>query len=66
MEGVSNSVTELADNATNLAQAVDEMSQQGNSARNIMNELLNRAKKGQQDMTTVRKRPFSYDLITIA
>ena len=54
MEGVANSVTELADNATNLAQAVDEMSQKGDSARDIMNDLLVRAKKGQQDMETVQ------------
>ena len=54
MEGVAKSVTELATNATDLAQAVCDMTEQGNATRDIMNELLEKAKKGQQDMDNVQ------------
>ena len=54
MEGVAKSVTELATNATELAQAVCDMTEQGNATRDIMNELLEKAKKGQQDMDNVQ------------
>lgn len=54
MEGVAKSVTELATNATDLAQAVCDMTEQGNATRDLMNELLEKAKKGQQDMDNVQ------------
>ena len=54
MEGVAHSVTELATNATELAQSVSEMSEQGATTREIMGDLLEKAKKGQQDMANVQ------------
>ena len=54
MEGVAYSVTELATNATELAQSVSEMSEQGESTQRIMDELIVKARKGQEDMNNVQ------------
>ena len=54
MEGVADSVTELATNATELAQAVAELTEQGSQTSGIMNELLDKAKRGQKDMDNVQ------------
>ncbi|MBO5552219.1 MAG: methyl-accepting chemotaxis protein [Lachnospiraceae bacterium] len=54
MEGVANSVTELATNATELAQSVSEMTEQGGTTRKIMEDLLVKARKGQEDMNSVQ------------
>lgn len=54
MEGVANSVNELAINATDLAQAVSEVTEQGDAANNIMVSLLEKAKQGQRDMDNVQ------------
>ncbi len=54
MEGVANSVTELATDATELAQAVSDMTQQGETTQRIMDDLLMKAKKGQEDMNNVQ------------
>ena len=54
MEGVAQSVTELATNATDLAQSVTDMTEQGDATREIMNNLLEKAKKGQKDMDNVQ------------
>ncbi len=54
MEEVANSVTELASNATDLARAVDEVTEHGSTTKSIMNTLLEKAKKGQQDMSNVQ------------
>ncbi|MBQ7724248.1 MAG: methyl-accepting chemotaxis protein [Lachnospiraceae bacterium] len=54
MEGVANSVTELATNATELAQAVTELTEEGSNTSVIMNDLLDKAKKGQSDMNNVQ------------
>ena len=54
MEGVANSVNELAINATELAQAVSEVTEQGDSANTIMVNLLEKAKQGQRDMNNVQ------------
>jgi len=54
MEDVANSVTELASNATDLAQAVSETVDQGSATKEIMNELLSKAKQGQNDMTKMQ------------
>ena len=54
MEGVATSVTELATNATELAQAVSEMTDQGGATQQIMNDLIEKARKGQQDMNNVQ------------
>ncbi len=54
MEGVAQSVTELATNATELAQSVTDMTEQGDATKAIMNDLLEKAKKGQQDMDNVQ------------
>ena len=54
MERVAESVTELATLATDLAQSVKDMIDEGESTRAIMNDLISKAKKGQQDMTKVQ------------
>ena len=54
MEGVANSVTELANNATELAGAVGEMTDEGATTKQIMADLLEKAKKGQKDMENVQ------------
>ena len=54
MERVAESVTELATLSTDLAMAVKDMMEEGDSTRSIMNELLAKAKKGQQDMAKVQ------------
>ena len=54
MESVARSVQELADNATELARAVGEMTTEGESTKTIMNDLLEKAKKGQKDMELVQ------------
>ena len=54
MEGVSHSVMELATDASELAQSVGEMTEQGGATKNIMNDLLVKAKKGQEDMDNVQ------------
>ncbi len=54
MERVADSVTELATLATDLAQNVKDMMDQGDLTREIMNDLLVKAQKGQQDMTKVQ------------
>ncbi len=54
MERVADSVTELASLATDLAQGVTEMMEKGSTTRNIMNDLLEKAQKGQQDMAKVQ------------
>ena len=54
MEGVANSVTELATNATELAVSVSEMSEQGESTQRIMEGLIVKARKGQEDMNNVQ------------
>ena len=55
MEGVAQSVTELATNATDLAQAVSDMTEQGAETKEIMNDLLIKAKRGQHDMNNVQE-----------
>ena len=54
MEGVALSVTDLATNATELAQAVGDLTLQGDTTRGLMNDLLEKAKKGQEDMDNVQ------------
>ncbi|MBR1629999.1 MAG: hypothetical protein IJ679_12165, partial [Lachnospiraceae bacterium] len=54
MEGVAQSVTELATNATELAQSVSEMTDQGDATNETMSALLEKAKRGQQDMANVQ------------
>ncbi|MBP5185245.1 MAG: methyl-accepting chemotaxis protein, partial [Lachnospiraceae bacterium] len=54
MQGVAISVTELANNATELAQAVSEVTEQGNVTSGIMEQLLEKAKQGQKDMSNVQ------------
>ena len=54
MEGVALSVTDLATNATELAQAVGDLTQQGDTTRGLMNDLLEKAQKGQEDMDNVQ------------
>ena len=54
MELVARSVQELAENATELAKAVGEMTSEGEATKNIMNDLLEKAQKGQKDMETVQ------------
>lgn len=55
MEGVAQSVTELATNATELAQSVSDMTEQGGATRKIMDDLVEKARKGQQDMDHVQE-----------
>ena len=54
MEMVARSVQELASDATELAKAVGEMTDKGTSTKEIMNELLIKARKGQEDMETIQ------------
>ena len=54
MDGVAHSVTELATNATELAQSVSDMTEQGDATKEIMNNLLQKAQKGQKDMDNVQ------------
>ena len=54
MEGVALSITDLATNATELAQAVGDLTLQGDTTRGLMNDLLEKAKKGQEDMDNVQ------------
>ncbi len=54
MDGVAHSVTELATDATELAQAVSEMADQGDTTKEIMADLLEKAKEGQRDMNNVQ------------
>ena len=54
MEGVASSVTEIAVNATELATAVSEVTEDGDAASEIMTNLINKAKKGQEDMNSVQ------------
>ena len=55
MDGVANSVTELASNATDLAETVSDLTDQGGETSAIMNELIDKANKGQKDMANVQK-----------
>ena len=54
MERVAESVTELASLATDLAQAVREMMLQGDTTREIMTDLFEKANKGQSDMAKLQ------------
>ena len=54
MEGVAMSVTELATNATELAQAVGDVTEQGAETNKTMNVLLEKAGKGQEDMANLQ------------
>ena len=54
MTRTAESVTELANLATDLAIAMQDMIDQGQSTRKIMDDLLAKAKKGQEDMTKVQ------------
>ena len=55
MEGVTESVNELAINATELATAVNEVTEQGSTTSEIMNRLLEKAKQGHSDMENVQE-----------
>ncbi len=54
MDGVAMSVSELAENATDLAQAVSQVTEQGGVTSGIMEKLLDKAKQGQKDMGNVQ------------
>ncbi len=51
----ANAVGELAENATNLAHAVSDLTDNGNSTNDTMIALVNQAKIGQEDMTEVQR-----------
>lgn len=53
MDGMSQAVSELATNATELAQAVGELTEKGKNANNIMSSLVSTADSGQNDMKLV-------------
>lgn len=54
MEGMTNAVSELANNATELAGAVSDLTQKGNTANDIMLQLVDQADAGQKDMGDVQ------------
>ncbi|WP_248403319.1 methyl-accepting chemotaxis protein [Butyrivibrio fibrisolvens] len=53
MDGMSQAVSELATNATELAQAIGELTEKGKAANNVMNSLVSTADTGQSDMKSV-------------
>ncbi|MBR5337807.1 MAG: HAMP domain-containing protein [Lachnospiraceae bacterium] len=54
MGGISDSVTELAENATTLAGAVSDLTAKGNEASETMRSLIVQADQGQNDMEKLR------------
>jgi methyl-accepting chemotaxis protein len=55
MDDIANAVSELANNATQLAGAVADLTDNGNKTNETMMELVEQANVGQQDMTTVER-----------
>ncbi len=55
MEGMTNAVSDLANNATELAGAVSDLTQKGNTANETMLQLVEQAGAGQKDMGNVQK-----------
>ncbi|SFB35184.1 methyl-accepting chemotaxis protein [Acetitomaculum ruminis DSM 5522] len=53
MDNIADAVSELANNATQLAGAVADLTDNGNRTNQTMIELLEQANIGQKDMTTV-------------
>ncbi|MCR5770893.1 MAG: methyl-accepting chemotaxis protein [Butyrivibrio sp.] len=53
MDGMSQAVSELASNATELAQAVGDLTEKGKNANKVMTSLVATADSGQNDMKTV-------------
>ncbi|SDY00905.1 methyl-accepting chemotaxis protein [Lachnobacterium bovis] len=54
MDGMTDAVTELANNATDLAGEVNGLVEKGNNANDTMNSLVTKAKNGQKDMNNVK------------
>ena len=54
IDGMAQAVTELAENATDLATAVDELTKEGESTGATMSELVTMSKDGQEDMNKVQ------------
>ena len=54
MSGISDSVNELAENATTLAHSVLDLTEKGNNTSKIMESLLKQADKGKSDMETLK------------
>ena len=55
MEGISNAVTEIATNATELAGAVSDLTDIGEQAGKVTQQLIDRANAGKNDMKAVQK-----------
>ncbi|MCR4692038.1 MAG: methyl-accepting chemotaxis protein [Lachnospiraceae bacterium] len=55
MGGISDSVNELAQNATTLAQSVAELTDKGNETSKTMDELLEQANQGKNDMECLKQ-----------
>ncbi|WP_029066786.1 methyl-accepting chemotaxis protein [Lachnobacterium bovis] len=55
MDGMTDAVTELANNATDLAGEVNELMDKGDTANETMNTLVTKAQNGQHDMANVKK-----------
>ena len=53
MDGMSHAVSELAVNATELAQSVGDLTEKGKGANKVMTELVEKAAEGQRDMKSV-------------
>ena len=53
MDGMSSAVSELANNATLLAQSVTDLTEEGKRTNDTMRELVNKADDGKKDMTAV-------------
>ena len=53
MEGMAHAVSELANDATMLADKVVNLTQQGNETNEIMDDLVSKASEGQQEMHIV-------------
>ncbi|SEP55104.1 methyl-accepting chemotaxis protein [Butyrivibrio sp. TB] len=53
MDGMSQAVSELATNATELAQAIGELTEKGKAANSVMDSLVSTADTGQNDMKSV-------------
>ncbi len=54
IEGISNAVTEIANNATELAGAVSDLTEIGNHTGKITQQLIDRANTGKKDMKAVQ------------
>lgn len=55
MDGMTDAVTELANNATDLAGEVSDLMTKGDDANETMNSLVTKAQNGQKDMENVQK-----------